>query len=408
MSYISLSDLYEAAVVSQQAAPPLAPRQQVASTHVAPVVPSFNPAVATPVTRWDQTGNALFNYVIIGNSEKPSVGRGEYSVAYLLTGLRTTEEINAFKNSNGKHIIGKTDKSVDVTVPSGQYEVKEIPFGGSVKTGAFNDVVLTDIRAAVEDILKPVEAAYDALEETGQLQVDQHLIGVFTGWFIKNNQPKAKRPKPETVTNWQKQLGEFHQIYKGWTIKKYIRNILEHLRELPAGLLLGDEISLGRYSKRTVGEGEPVIIFSIPQLERFLFQQYGVAQLPHTPVINDLTDILYKYYGETEVDRDFLKRQAQQLDIQIGNQRAKEFGKKSGLDFFRRAIAHMNLPKKVAVLRAAFGSTGLQKIFPHTGIFIVTSQDYQYVPKLELGKYLEITSVSGGVVKIGRKINATV
>ena len=68
----------------------------------------------------------------------------------------------------------------------------------------------------------------------------------------------------------------------------------------------------------------------------------------------------------------------------------------------------MNLPKKVAVLRAAFGSTGLQKIFPHTGIFIVTSQDYQYVPKLELGKYLEITSVSGGVVKIGRKINATV
>ena len=192
MSYISLSDLYEAAVVSQQAAPPLAPRQQVASTHVAPVVPSFNPAVATPVTRWDQTGNALFNYVIIGNSEKPSVGRGEYSVAYLLTGLRTTEEINAFKNSNGKHIIGKTDKSVDVTVPSGQYEVKEIPFGGSVKTGAFNDVVLTDIRAAVEDILKPVEAAYDALEETGQLQVDQHLIGVFTGWFIKNNQKNYK------------------------------------------------------------------------------------------------------------------------------------------------------------------------------------------------------------------------
>lgn len=408
MSYISLKDLYESAVMPSPVAAPLEPRRQVASTHVAPVIPGFNPNATTPVTRWDQISGELFNYVRLDGSGKPTVGRGEYSVAYLLTGLKTIEEINAFKNSNGKHIIGTTSKSIDVTVPVGQYEVKEIPFGESVKTGALNDPVLTGIRKAVENVLEPLESAYDALDQDGQQQVNQHLINVFTGWYTKNFQPKAKRPLPQTLTKWKEQLEEFNQTYKNWTLKKYIRNILEHLRELPKGLLLGDEISLGRYGKRTADEGEPVIIFSIPQLERFLFQQYGVTPAAHPPAVNDLTDILYKYYGETEADREFLKRQAQQLDIQLGQERAKEFGKKSGLDFFRRAVSHINLPRRVALVREAFGATGLQKIFPHTGIFVVSPQDYQYIPKSELDKYLEIESVSGGEVKIKRKPNATV
>ena len=406
MSYISLSDLYET-VVMPASPVTLPPSKQVASTHIAPVVP-FNPGVTSPVTRWDQTGSDLFNYVRLDSNGKPTVGRGEYSVAYLLTGLKTVEEINAFKNKDGSSIIGKTSKSVDVTLPTGKYEVKEIPFGDSVKTGALNDPVLTGIRKAVENVLEPIEAAYDALDEQGQQQVNQHLIDVFTGWYKKTYQPKAKRPAPDTVAKWNNQLTEFYQTYKNWTLKKYIRNILEHLRELPKGLLLGDEISLGRYGKRTAGEGEPVIIFSIPQLERFLFQQYGITPATYTPAVNDLTDILYKYYGETEADKEFLKRQAQQLDIQLGQERAKEFGKRSGLDFFRRAVAHINLPRRVALIKDAFGASGLQKIFPHTGIFIVTPQDYQYVPRAELQKYIEIASVSGGEVKISRKSNATV
>jgi hypothetical protein len=68
----------------------------------------------------------------------------------------------------------------------------------------------------------------------------------------------------------------------------------------------------------------------------------------------------------------------------------------------------MNLPRRVALIADAFGASGLQKIFPHTGVFLVTEENYQYIPRAELGKYLQISSVSGGEVKVQRKANAAV
>ena len=408
MSYISLSDLYEAAVATTPVAPPLAPRQQVASTHVAPIIPGFNPSAATQVLSWDSIGKRLFNLIPLNKKGQPSVGRGEFSVAYLLTGLPDENSINAFRNADGSPIIGRTNKSVDVTTPFGGYEVKEIPFGETVKTGALNDPVLTGIRKAVENTLEPLEAAYDALDTQGQFFVDNHLKGVFTEWYTANNAPKARKPKPATVESWNEHLKEFHNKYKNWTLKKYIRSILDRLRELPTNLLLKDTISLGRYGKRTGEEGDPTIIFSIPQLERFLFTEYGVMPPAHPPAVKDLTDILYKYYGETEADKEFLKQQAQRIDIQLGQERAQQLGKKTTIDSFRRAVAQMNLPRRVALIADAFGASGLQKIFPHTGVFLVTEENYQYIPRAELGKYLQISSVSGGEVKVQRKANAAV
>ena len=102
--YKSLIDIYLEETSVAAPMPPL-PRQQVAvpveKPSLVPVIP-FNKNAEIAPTPWNDIAAKLFEY-----KTKEQEGRGEYSVAYLLTGLTTMEEIEKVG------IIGGKSESVD-------------------------------------------------------------------------------------------------------------------------------------------------------------------------------------------------------------------------------------------------------------------------------------------------------
>lgn len=183
---------------------------------------------------------------------------------------------------------------------------------------------------------------------------------------------------------------------QGWTLKKFIRAILDKENELPKGIVRGDTISLGQYKEK-----RPEIILSIPQLVNYL-NRFAALPLANSPAVEDMANVLYKYYGKTPEDKEYFKKKAAKMDIDVSQHQAKELGRKTDLEFFRRKVHNMNLTQLLRNIDDAFSSKGLQIIFPHDGVFLVTKNDYLYVPKNALEKYLEIDTVSGGAVKVKR------
>ena len=380
--YKSLIDIYLEETSVAAPMPPL-PRQQVAvpveKPSLVPVIP-FNKNAEIAPTPWNDIAAKLFEY-----KTKEQEGRGEYSVAYLLTGLTTMEEIEKVG------IIGGKSESVDVTVPAGKYEVKEIGAGASVKTGAHNAIIIRTIRKAVEAIVEELAAAYDTLSDEHQSELDVYIATKIRENFQDRLRGSEKRRAEATSV--------LNSRLTGWTMRKYIKAILDKENELPKGMVRGDTIDLGRYEEK-----RPEIVLSIPQLVGYL-NRFAATPAANRPAVADIANVLYKYYGKTQEDLEFFKRKAARVDVDMSQHHAKESGGKTDLEFFRRKVQNMNLTQLLREIDDAFSSKGLQIIFPNDGVFLVTKKDYVYVPKHALSKYLEIDTVSGGAVKV-RRIDA--
>jgi hypothetical protein len=377
--YKSLIDIYLEETGVAAPIPPL-PRQQVATPSLTPIIP-FNKNAEIAPAPWNEIAARLFGH------DPKGTGRGEYSVAYLLTGLTTVEEIEK------AGIIGGKSESVDVTVPVGQYEVKEIGAGASVKTGTHNSIIIRIIRKAVEAIVEELVEAYDTLSDEHQRELDNYIARQTRENFQLKLRGSPKN-RNEAISILDKRL-------KDWTLRKYIRAILDKENELPKGMVRGDAIDLGRYEEK-----RPEIVLSIPQLVGYLGRFAAAPVAPtNRPAVTDIANVLYKYYGKTPEDLEFFKRKAAKIDVDTSQHHAKELGKKTDLEFFRRKVHSMNLTQLLREIDDAFSSKGLQIIFPHDGVFLVTRNDYVYVPRHALDKYLEIDTVSGGAVKV-RRIDA--
>lgn len=380
--YKSLIDIYLEDAATAVSLPPL-PRQQVNrptdTPSLTPIIPFNKDAVMPAPSNWDVTAATLYNH------DPKGTGKGEYSVAYLLTGLSTVHDIEQAK------IIGKGGESVDVTVPIGKFEVKEIGPGASVKTGTHNSIVIRTIRKSVEAIVEQLEEAYETLNDEDKSRLDQYIVSE-----VSRNFQLGLRGSPKKR---QEEVNKLNDRAQGWTLERYIRAILDKENELPKGIVRGDTISLGLYKEK-----RPEIILSIPQLVNYL-NRFAALPPVHGPVVNDIADVLYRYYGKAPEDKEYFKKKAAKIDIDVGQHQAKELGRKTNLDFFRRKVHSMNLTLLLKNIDDAFSSKGLQIIFPHDGAFLVTKKDYLYVPKQSLDKYLEIDTVSGGAVKV-RRIDA--
>lgn len=375
--YKSLIDIYLEETNIAAPIPPL-PRQQVSAPVLTPIIP-FNKNAEIAPTPWNETAARLFGH------DPKGTGRGEYSVAYLLTGLTTVEEIEK------AGIIGGKSESVDVTVPVGRYEVKEIGPGATVKTGTHNSIIVRTIRKSVEAIVEELADAYDTLSDE-----DQNRLDIYIARQVRENFQLRLRG---SMKKRQEAMSGLDTRIQGWTLKKYIRAILDKENELPKGIVRGDAIDLGRYEEK-----RPEIVLSIPQLVGYL-NRFAATPLTNRPAVADIANVLYKYYGKTPEDLEFFKRKAAKVDVDINQHHAKESGRKTDLEFFRRKVHNMNLTQLLRDIDDAFSSKGLQIIFPHDGAFLVTKNDYVYVPKHALDKYLEIDTVSGGAVKV-RRIDA--
>lgn len=392
--YKSLQETY---LEQPPVAVPELPRQSVnVKPDIAPIF-NFNKSTTTPLMNWDSIARGLFNELKTLN-EKDGLGRGEYSVAYILTGLRSKEEIDNYKGPDIDEIVGGKNRNFDINVPAGMFEVKEMGFNKTVKTGAHNNIVLSKIRRGLSSLLSPILEAYEDLDEDSKRILNNKLMQ--DAQEFVTNRYNAENIRLKRIKDaMERDLGYVNakinvQGADAWTLQKYIQSILDKDRELPAGLLKSPYLQLGAYHER------PYVIFSIKQLVDALLK---FCRLPST--YDEDVEFYYQALKQKykDINDDVLLRQATSIALETKSRIARHKKTFTDLDHFRKQIIHKQIDQLYFNLLDAFSGEGLATIFPNDGVFLVTGTDFQYITKADLNKFIEIDNISGGEVKIRRK-----
>jgi hypothetical protein len=180
-----------------------------------------------------------------------------------------------------------------------------------------------------------------------------------------------------------------------WTLDKYINSILIKDRELPSGLLRDDYIALSRYADLD----RRYVIFSFKQLVDEL-EAFSRLPAAYDDKFKQWYEFLKQNYNDA--DDNVLLRTANKFALKVKSELAVRNKTFTDLDHFRRQIIQSQLRERYLNLQDAFSSEGLKTIFPNDGVFLVTSNNFQYIAKADLATYIRIETVSGGTVKIER------
>jgi len=380
MSYTSLKDLYSEQVIGKEV-PPL-PRQAVRES--ADPVKTFAPGNEyVPQTPWSEfnLSSDLFN------ERKEGSGRGEYSVACILWGLNSKEQVD---NSPAKIIQGGA-VSFDVLGPDGrQYEVKEL--SEPVRTGTEGKVVLSEIVNATIQMLDTILNAFSTMDAHGKQTVNNKLL----------NSNVVK----ETILN-TKNKKHFESIKDAWSLDEYLKDVKQKaIRELSRGILLSPVINLAYY----VPKGRPHVIFSLRQLINALNEiatdpvtMTGISGELNTAV-KDLVDTIHKHYkvhGDDK-EKEFFEKEAENIDRDLTQKQCKLFQKCTDESSFNKIIRAINLNETLNNI-VVLTKNVVEKLFPGAGLFAVDNQGFRYIPKAKLNDYIEFETISSGAVKIREK-----
>ena len=398
MAYISLKDLYLEEVAGIPV-PPL-PRQQVNPTQQQGTFPSQNVASSSPIkvfvpgneyvpqTQWSAYGISPELFEKTAGGDKEGTGRGEYSVACMLYGFKTKEQVD---NAPGKIIQGG-GTSFDVVGPDNRkYEVKELT--DAVRTGTEGTEVFTDILTTAIDLIDAILKEFNTLDNEGKQIINNMILNSNT---VKN-----------TILNRKSQKGYFDAIKDRWSLDDYLTDIRRKApSELSKGILIAPIISLGFYAKK-----RPHVIFSLRQLVDVLNEIASAPVAPGVdagttnPAVKDIADTINKHYSVQgdEREKDFFEKEAEKIDRALVQKRCKVFKKCTDEISFRTQIKALNLNEMLNVLVQKTQNI-IKRLFPNDGLFAVNSQGFQYIPHEKLNDYIEFDTLSSGKVKIRQKI----
>lgn len=390
--YVSLQDLYSGNVLGRSVQP--LPRQLVMLTEQAEILEPGK------VYRWIdfnlQNPTELFNKVDGG------MGRGEYSLACILWGVNSYEQLKQLEQQKAQetgkpfHIVQGGTVSFDVLGPNGErYEVKQLEIKegdkkskGTVRTGANGKLAAKTVIDTVNSFLDDILNAYSTMDDESKTAINSAILNSqVVRDTILSNKLQAKRFQERTNT---------------WTLEKYLNEIKRKSNvELSQNLLLGDVIELGRYTER------PDIIFSLKQLVDVLEEVTSTTStLGSNPSIKDLYDTILRNYqisSDDPKEREFFEKEAKQIDRSITQKQCRLFKKCTNQDSFKQIIKTLNLPQSLAEIRVAMSNV-LPITFPETGLLIVSPYNFVYVPKERLNEFIVASQISGGAPKIGLKI----
>lgn len=386
MDYKSLNCLYTEQVMFRPI-PPL-PRRQVLLEQTN----AFEPGRQYKWTEFN-----LANPTELFNTIDGGVGRGEYSLACIFWGVSSYDalrRLEAHKAAEFKRrsfsIIQGSGVSFDVLAPDGgHYEVKEIKIvtdkegkkTKTVRTGTNGKQAATQVINAVNGFLDEVLRAYDSMDDSSKAAINDAII---------------KNPITRIAVGPQ-----YQDRLEGWTIDKYIHTILSKSNvELSQGILLGDKLALGHYKLR------PALIFSLKQFADVL-NDVVTTTTPggNNTNIKDLYDTILKNYkinADDQQEKDFFEKEARNIDRSITQKQCRLFKKCTNQDSFKQTIKSLNLAQGLEEIRTALTNV-IFNTFPETGLFIVNSDVFVYIPKERLGEFIYANQISAGAPKIGLK-----
>lgn len=326
------------------------------------------------------------------------VGPGEYAVASVLSGKVV------FDNELKSMVSGQSE-SFDVTWPNKnnptyKFEVKKIE-KGSVRIAKHGAKLTGEVIRSVTELLNSILDEYDILDEKSKQEVDGYVLASLPE--LKETR-KADRAK------------KLHRM--GWSIGKWARGIIANTRELPFTVLFSDKEPI---FKR--GEDEtttPIrVLISVKTFNDFIENaKRGLEDEPEgveasdNEKVRELKIKFKEFYGTTDAEKaptlnKEIEKTAETVDKKLTKLKIQQTGegKSTTQDFFK-AINKLKISEKLNGIKEKIeGDESIKSLFPPdlTGLFIVNSRGYHYVPYNDLPKYIEVEKISSGGPKIRLK-----
>lgn len=393
--YVSLKELYSEAVHGKSVQP--LPRQLVMLTEQTDIL--------EPGKLYNWNSFNLENPSHMFYNTEGGMGRGEYSLACILWGVRTVQELKQIEEQKAKelnkksfNIIQGTGSTFDVLGPNGErYEVKELEFSKdpdkksskTVRTGANGKQAAAIVTDTVNNFLQDILKAYSSMDDNSKAAVNDAILkSSVVQNTILGSKVQSKYWTEDKVRN--------------WTLEAYINDIMSKSSvELSQKILLGDFVSLGNYKHR------PALIFSLKQLVDVLNEiSSTTASAGVNPSIKDLYDTMVKNYRiniDDEQEKEFFEKEAKLLDRSITQKQCRLFKKCTNQDTFKQILRSLNLQQGLDEIRVALRNV-LRVTFPETGLFIVSPTMFTYIPRERLNEFIEANQISAGAPKIGLKV----
>jgi len=330
---------------------------------------------------------ALFN-----EEAKKGQGRGEYSVACILWGLKNKMQVEQKEKELGVNIVQGGAKSFDVLGEDRQqYEVKEI--GKSVRTGVEGKKAIREILDEVATVLTSILNAYTTMDEHGKQTVNNSVI----------NSNVVRRDIINNTNN----ASYFNKIKNTWTLDSYLDNILHTAKggELSRGILLSRVLRLSYYAK-----ARPVVIFSLKQLAEVLEEisnnDISMSDQPGqiNTAVKDIYNTINKHYkiNDSEDEKGFFEREAENIDRDLTQKQCKVFKKCTNESSFKKVISSLQLKGFIDKIESMTKNI-ITRLFPGNGLFLVDASGFDYIPRDLLGEYIEFDTISGSGPKIKKK-----
>jgi len=417
VEYKSLKDIYTSKVVGWTV-PPL-PRQKNLCLEQIPGVLS-QPQQPVPVQefnintfstgQWTLAQKRLFN---AQREEGKGEGRGEKSVACLLTGKTKPRELSRYIQGSSQPY----DVAELPNLPNTKFEVKEFKFipgepgelKGSVRVGKEGAGTTNRIIAGIKRIFDDVENEYMALDPKSREDIDKAIINnIFPGRV--EPQPKTGPRSKGTGSKAYIKAKERYDIISNWTLEGYINALFDvavgeerTISELPYSLF--KPVWEGENSMRTEIR-KKYLLFPITQLLIVLEKLASSTQEDTTinPKLSDLQAIFKKHYlppNNTEYEQR-LDKEAEILDRRLTKNKCQFTGKEAckTTDEFFKAIKKLKLSSTFEDINK-IRSTSAESLFPNiNGLFLVHPNGYVYIPKSEINNKIFISQLTQGGLKI--------
>lgn len=323
------------------------------------------------------------------------VGPGECAVASLVSGL--TDFADCRKMISGQR------ESFDVSWPTGKdakykFEVKQASELTDVRIGTEGTNLGREVADVVKDVLNTLNEEYGMLVPEDKNKINQAVTNYISTEY------RTKRSK-ENKQKLQSRL----ESYTEWNIDGFVNAITNKIGELPFGMIFGDryyytgsEPARKKYLQISIYK----LIQTIEQLKADGTEEEVKKDTDTEEVVKD---VFHKVYGKENIPTfsNFLDKEAHKVDRKITKQKI-EITQEGGIDLssFIKSIKKFNFSDKLKDLKEKLtDSKTVTSLFPGhiTGLFVISVNDWKYIPRDQMGNYVEITRITQSKPKIKLK-----
>jgi|694.fasta_scaffold21700_5 hypothetical protein len=340
------------------------------------------------------------------------VGPGEYAVASLLTGL------TQFPDPRLENMISGQMESYDVSWPSKDsakytFEVKKIESKGDVRLGRKGADIGKTFTNTVDAILQNIREEYNILNDNDKNKINEIIISKLD----KIEEPKRKEWRGVETKDYKKYAKRMAKR-TGWTVEGFIEAIQDNMSELSFDLIFGKGETRD-YEYPASGKSElrqQAVIMSLVKLVTICetVSKKDFDQDEGTESEEAVKDLFHQVYDANDITptfKDYLDKEARNVDKRITKQKIRVTKTEGAYELFFDNIKELKISKKLEELQQIVTSKKtIEELFPDTitGLFVVNINGYQYIPQKYISTYVYISRITQSKPKIKIRKNADV